>query len=133
MKITSKQYALSLYDVTIDSDKGDLEMIIKNFIKVLVKNNDLKIVDKIIDEFNDILDKKEGRAKVEVISAYKLDNEVIELLNKNISKMLDKKEIIINNKVQKDILGGLILKYNDTVIDGSLKKKLALLKQDLSR
>ena len=42
-----------------------------------------------------------------------------------------KKEIILNEVVKSEILGGIIIKVGDTVIDGSLAKDLKNIKKNL--
>jgi F-type H+-transporting ATPase subunit delta len=48
------------------------------------------------------------------------------LKNKLLAKLKDilKKDIILNEEIDKEILGGIIIKIGDTVIDGSLVKDL---------
>ena len=131
MKITSRQYALSLSELVQDKDEKELDVLIKNFVNILIKNNDLKLSKKIITEFARLCDEADGIAKVDVISVKKLDQEIIGLLSKHIATKLDKKNIIINNKISKNILGGIILKYGDTIIDGSFRKKINCLRSKL--
>ncbi|MEA2088416.1 MAG: ATP synthase F1 subunit delta [Patescibacteria group bacterium] len=133
MKITSKQYALSLYKLVQNRDEKEINFVLKNFVNVLAKNSDLKLSKKIITEFEKFCDEADGTAKIDVISVKKLDKEIIGLLNKHIAAKLDKKNIIINNKISKNILGGIILKYGDTIIDGSFRKKINCLKNKLNK
>ncbi|NCF75058.1 MAG: ATP synthase F1 subunit delta [Xanthomonadaceae bacterium] len=131
MKITSRQYALALYESIKNKEKEELDILLKNFVSVLIKNNDLKLLEKIISEFVKFCDKADGKARVEIISAKKLDQEIISLIGKNIAAKLDKRNIIINNKINKNILGGIILKYGSTIIDGSFKNKINCLRSKL--
>ena len=132
MKITYRQYALSLYELVQDKDEKELDVLIKNFVNILIKNNNLKLSKKIITEFTRLCDEDDGIAKVEIISVKKLDQEIIGLLSKHIAEKLDKKNIIINNKISKNILGGIILRYGDTIVDGSFRKKINCLRNKLS-
>ena len=131
MKITPKQYALSLYELIEEIDPSNVQDVLKNFIVFLAKNNDLKLTDKIIEELETVWNDKEGVADVEVTATQKLDEEMVSLLKEYAIKWLDKKEININKKVDDQILGGIILKHKDIVIDGSLRKKIGLMSNKL--
>lgn len=133
MKITPKQYALSLYEATDETRKDGLDEILKNFTSLLARNNDLKLADKIEKEFIKLWDEKKGSAKVEVTTVGKLNKDIKEKLSANIMKWLDKSEVEIEEKIDKDILGGIVVKYEDVIVDGSLRKKIALLKQELEK
>ncbi|MCD4705954.1 ATP synthase F1 subunit delta [bacterium] len=133
MKITSRQYALSLYELVQNKDEKEIDFVLKNFVNVLVKNSDLKLSKKIITEFTKLCDEADGIAKIDVISVKKLDQEIIGLLSKHIAEKLDKKNIIINNKISKNILGGIVLRYGDTIIDGSFRNKINCLKNKLNK
>jgi F-type H+-transporting ATPase subunit delta len=131
MKITPKQYALSLYELIEEVDPSNVQDVLKNFIVFLAKNNDLRLADKIISELENVWNDKEGIADIEVTATQKLDEEMVGLLKEYAIKWLNKKEININQKIDDQILGGIILKHKDMVIDGSLRKKIVNLKQEL--
>lgn len=133
MKITPKQYALSLYELIEESKASSLDGVLKNFIDFLIKNKDVDLFDRIIVEVEDIWNEKEGIANVEVTSISKLDKATIDLLKDYSAGWLKKKDIRLSEKVDEKILGGFILKHKDLIVDGSLKNKLVRLKQVLEK
>lgn len=133
MKITPKQYALSLYELIEESKPSSLDGVLKNFIDFLIKNKDVDLFDRIIVEVEDIWNEKEGIANVEVTSIGKLDKTTIDLLKDYSAGWLKKKDIRLSEKVDEKILGGFILKHKDLIVDGSLKNKLVRLKQMLEK
>ncbi|MFH1822227.1 MAG: ATP synthase F1 subunit delta [Patescibacteria group bacterium] len=133
MKITPKQYAGSLYDLTVGKNDSQLKDVIKSFINVLLENNDFGKAKKIIEEFEKIWNKEEKTVEAEVTSAKELDNELIKLLKNYIINLFNAKRVNLNNKIDKNILGGVIIKYEDKVIDGSLKTKLRELKNKMQK
>ncbi|MFH1427762.1 MAG: ATP synthase F1 subunit delta [Patescibacteria group bacterium] len=133
MKITPKQYAGSLYDLTVGKNDSQIKDIIRNFINLLLENNDFAKVNKIIEEFEKIWNKEEKIVEAEVTSVKKLDNELIKLLNNYIINLFNAKRVNLNNKIDKNILGGVIIKYEDKVIDGSLKTRLGELKNKMQK
>jgi F-type H+-transporting ATPase subunit delta len=128
MKITPKQYAISLYETTKNVDKFKVEKRIENFVDILKKNNDLSLADKIINEYNKYHRDLRGISKIEVTSSDKLDSET---LNKIIQKF--KNQIEVEEKIDKSLINGIVIKINDDVlIDGSVRRKLEDLKKSLA-
>jgi len=131
MKISAKQYAQSLYEVVKDKKDSQIRKIIKNFSRILINNNDILKIDKITAEFVRIWNRERGIVEAEIIGARKFDNKIIKLLNDYIIKLSGAKKIEIKQTVDKNILGGVIIRYEDRVIDGSLKTKLSELKNKM--
>ncbi|OGF39862.1 ATP synthase F1 subunit delta [Candidatus Falkowbacteria bacterium RIFOXYC2_FULL_47_12] len=132
MKITIKQYAQSLYEVLAEIEsEADVKVALNNFVKLLSARRSLNKTGKIIAEFEKIWNREQGIVEGELVSAKKLDNGIIELLNCHIVKLLSIKEVNLANQIDKNILGGFIVKVGDTVIDGSVKNQLNNLKNKL--
>ena len=128
MKITPKQYAVSLYDSTKDVDDTLLGKRISNFVNILKKNNDLSLAGKIIEHYYKYRREQKNISKVEITSHDKLDSETIDNIIKKFNKQID-----VEEKIDKTLLGGIIIKIDDnTLIDGSVKRKLATLKKNLT-
>ena len=133
MRFTAKQYAEGLYEATKGKESGEVKVAIGRLVKLLVGNNDFGKVKAIINEYAKAYDKGEGLLEAEVISAHELNDDVVKLLNEYILKVSGAEKVIVNQKVDKDILGGVIIKYEDKVVDGSLRKKLFLLGSQISK
>jgi F-type H+-transporting ATPase subunit delta len=65
----------------------------------------------------------EQRVEVSVTSAYKLDSKQKTKLANALKKRLNR-EISITTQVDKSLIGGVILRAGDTVIDGSVRGRL---------
>lgn len=130
MKYTAKQYAQGLYEATEELGDKEALQIIKNFISFLEKNYDLGMLDSIIVEFKDLYDKKHDIKKVFIESARQLSEEskkeIIELLQKLINK-----KIILQENVNFEVLGGVKMRIDDLLIDGSIKKRISDLQKIL--
>jgi len=131
MKITNKQYAQSLYEVVSTAEDGDVQVVMKNFVKVLIEKNKLGKAEKIIQEFEKIWNREQGIIEGELTSARELGDEIIVLLNCYIVKLLGVDKVKLENKIDKNILGGFVARLGDTVIDSSLKSQLQSLKSKL--
>ncbi|MCG2690591.1 ATP synthase F1 subunit delta [Candidatus Parcubacteria bacterium] len=124
MKITPKQYAESLYQSVINKKDSRIKGILDNFVKLLIDNNDISKIDKIIGQFKKIWNREEGIVEAEAVSARELDKKIVKLLNGYIVQLSGARKVLLKQKVDKNILGGVIIKYEDKILDGSLKMKL---------
>ncbi|MFA5359540.1 MAG: ATP synthase F1 subunit delta [Patescibacteria group bacterium] len=131
MKITAKQYALSLYETIDGQSAAQVKAVIKKFVELLAKKNQLSRAEKIIAEFIKIWNDKRGIIEAQAVSAKELNKETVKLLKNYIVKLSGAKEVIMSQEVNKDILGGVVIKYGDKVVDGSLKLQLVDLKEKL--
>ena len=94
-----------------------------NFFMTLLDENRLDAFKNIYELFREEADKLKNIQNIEILSAVNIEDEEKERLIKQLSSKLSK-EIVLNVNENKDILGGLVIKYQDKVIDLSLKNKL---------
>jgi F-type H+-transporting ATPase subunit delta len=128
MKFTHKQYAQALYEAIADTAPKDQDKVIENFIEILKQKGDLPEYERIITAY-EIYDKEQrGITEVEITTAgdTKLSKPLLDELNKLIGK-----DIEIKEKVDSGIIGGIVVRAGDTLIDGSIKNQLNQLRQDL--
>ena len=131
MKITTKQYAEGLYQSVKGKSEKETNNIIDNFVNVLIANNDISKSNRIIEQFEIIWNKEEGIVEAEIVSSGKLSSGVVELLNDYIAKLSGAKEVVMQERVDKSVLGGVVIKYGDRILDGSLRMRLGELKNEL--
>jgi len=133
MKISARQYATSLYEAIQGKKDGEVRADMKKFVKMLAKNNDFKKAAEIIRELDKIFKKEEGILEAEVTSANPLKKEMAKTLKDYIAVLSGAKKIEMKESVDERILGGVIIKYEDKVFDGSLRSKLGDLKRNLTK
>lgn len=133
MKITTTQYAKSLYELTAGKTKHEVDGVVVNLIKVLQKNNQLKLVDKIIAKFNEISNQENGIVEAEVITRDKIQDTVIKKIEKFVKEKYSAKEVILHNKIDLNIKGGIVIKVGDEILDASIARSLSELKKELAR
>lgn len=132
MKISINQYARSLYESTADKSESDVDIFLVNFVKVLAKNRQTKLAVKIIKKFGELYNKENGIAEVEAISSRKLEADQIKQIEKFIQEKYSVREVIIDNKIDESIKGGIILKIGDEILDASVERQLRELKKSLN-
>ena len=131
MKITAKQFALSLYEAVTGKPAAQVKSVIKKFVELLAEKNMLSLADKIVAQFVKIWNEKRGIVETEVVSANNLNKETIKLLKNYIIKLSGVKEVVVDVKANKGLLSGVIIRYGDRVLDGSLKTRLEELKSEI--
>ena len=103
--------------------KANYHECFRGFINILTKHNKILYYQKIFKEFNKIIDEKNGLTEVEVITSETLTKKVEDSIKEKLMNSLDIK-IKLKKIVQKDILGGIIIKIKSMMIDNSIKSKL---------
>jgi F-type H+-transporting ATPase subunit delta len=131
MKITPTQYAQVLYEATKGKSHDEINSVLSDFLKVLVKNNKLKNINLIIKKFDDVWNKEEGIVEAEITSREELSHQLINILTKKIQDKYRAREVLINNKIDKNIKGGIIIQIGDEVLDSSVAGQLKRLKSKL--
>ncbi len=132
-KISEKKYAIALLESIKGKDKKQTEEIIKNFILILKKNNKLSSINKIMWEFDKVYDYENSIVNAEVTTTIEIDKNQKQDIEDLLKKKTKAKTINIENTISKKILGGIIIKYGDRIIDASLRTKLNNLKIELSK
>ncbi len=124
MKISSNHYAMALHETVEESPEGKMEMIVKNFVKVVFNNGDGNKIDDIIFQFNKVWNKKHDITEAEIVTARKIDKKLTERVKQYILQKTNAKTIDIKENIDEKILGGIIIKYDDYITDFSLTKKV---------
>ena len=94
-----------------------------NFLKIVAQHNKLVIIENIFLHFKKMIEEKNNQTTVSIISISPLED----VLKKELSKKLENitgKKIIVINQIDKNIIGGIIIKINSVMIDFSIKTKL---------
>jgi F-type H+-transporting ATPase subunit delta len=77
-----------------------------------------------------MLDEQLGKIEVDVTVAQKLSSEQLEEVRQRVSAAL-KKDAVVHQYVDESIIGGLVIRVQDKLIDASVKTQLAAMKQQL--
>lgn len=102
----------------------------KNFLEVLAKQKRLAILPLITDLYEQLRNKHENIVKIKIISAIPLLKEQQEKLQQRLQKRIGTK-IIPQYQQDQSLLGGIVIRIGDQVIDGSVRGKLQKLEKYL--
>ena len=105
------------------SENFKLETLFKNFLSFLITKRRFFYLEQILNSFNEICSEKKGELKAEIKSAKDLTQEEINTITDELSNNF-KSKIKLNYKVDKSLIGGLVVQVGSTMIDTSIKNKL---------
>ena len=105
------------------SSQMNLSKLIINFLKVLVKKRRIFFVNKIFKNFMSLVSKKKGEVQASLISSKKLTSEELKNLNQNLTQATGT-PIVLDYKVDENLIGGLKIQIGSLMIDTSIKNRL---------
>lgn len=119
-----------LLDIISGVFGGQLSKSNTNFIKVLIDAGRLRYVSHISSQFEEKRAEAEGRVDIKVVTAYELEPEQVNRISAAMSKRLGKK-VTVASVVDRSLIGGMVIRAGDSVIDASLRGRLNQLRNAL--
>jgi len=126
--------------ISIEARKDAIEKVFEdqisnemlNFLKILLDKKRGIEIPYIKEEFEKAVHTHNNIIKATVITAVEMNEDQIEKVKGKLSGLTGN-EILLKNKVDKDLIGGMVIYIGDKVIDGSLKKRLSDIKEELAQ
>lgn len=109
----------------------DLAPLAVNLASLLIVKGRLAVTDQIAAEYQLMVDAHHGLERAEVVTAVPLDEEDTGKLKERLEALLGK-QVVLTSRVEPAILGGLVARIGDRLIDGSTLTNLLTLKRRLS-
>ena len=120
----------SKINLILDICQDQLQDEAKNLVKILVLNGKLQLLPTIAEQFEGYKAEDEGYANVELVSAYALSKAEQTKYVAMLEKFLNKK-VNATVSVDNSLIGGILAKAGDKVIDGSIRGQLKQLAKRL--
>ena len=108
----------------------DLSEMIANTLMLLAQNKRLELLLDILNYFEVILSENSGYKIAEVTVSYELSATEKNNIQKRLEKELDSK-VQLSLRIDPQILGGIIIKVDNKMLDASLKKKFIYLNDNV--
>ena len=125
-RLTSTEKATTFVEVC--GDKFDAQA--RNFLSIVSENNRMEVLPEIADMFELYKAEQEKSVDVDVTSAFALNDEQQDKLAKVLSARLGR-EVRLHAAEDASLIGGVVIRAGDLVIDGSVRGKLAKLAEAL--
>lgn len=149
MKLTPQQYATALFDAVSETAPHHHDAVLDKFVKILEQNGDLGKFDEIDAEFRKLKLASEGIKEAEVTVAreteinHQIVHELNQIINADVGTGLQpvqskegttaNRSLQVKTRVDESIIGGVMVRVDDTLIDASVKRQLLNLNQSLKK
>ena len=102
----------------------------RSFLEILVQRGRLELAPQILDEFRRLTDEHRGVAVVEVTTAVPLDAQATRLLSQRLATYTGK-QVRLEMQVDPAVIGGVVARIGDELIDDSVRGRLERLRRNL--
>jgi F-type H+-transporting ATPase subunit delta len=99
------------------------------FLELLLEKNRENLLPDTIKYFMRLVDDSQGIMRGELQTAYLLSEQQIEALKKRLDRITGK-NVLLHQNINPDLLGGFMVKLDDTVIDTSIRNQLLKMREN---
>lgn len=109
---------------------ADVSQVMANFLNLLVQKGRAEVLPDIAETFTAMVDLEKNVCQGTVVSAMELNADLQEKVKSTLENITGK-QVVLSAEVDPTIIGGIIAKVGDLVLDGSIKTQLASLKESI--
>jgi F-type H+-transporting ATPase subunit delta len=131
-------FFFSPYLTSVDKKEGlekgitGLEDILNNFFELLIENHRMAAIFGIRREFEALWDAENHLLPVQITSAVELDKKTVKQIGDEIAEQTGQK-VELSTEVDPDVLGGLVVRVGNTVLDASVRRRLENLRREVAK
>lgn len=111
---------------------GQLSSSLNNFLKIIIDKDRVSAIEAILKSYKSLLNEKNNVVEGVAITAIAMTKDEISELEAKLSSKYNK-NVTLENKVDESILGGVLVRLGNEEIDGTVKTRLAKMKEQLSQ
>jgi F-type H+-transporting ATPase subunit delta len=130
-KVIDQQLAEVLYQLTNQAKDKELAGLLDKFANYLVSSGQTQRWPVIADLYRQKWLNRQGILEVEIICARPLDQNYLQTLTDELTKLLSASQLIVKTKLDPEILGGMIIRLPDRLLDASYRRQLRNLQANL--
>jgi F-type H+-transporting ATPase subunit delta len=105
---------------------------LRNFLMLLVDRRRILLLEPICEQYITLLRQKNQTVLAEISSAVPLSQEQEQAIREKVIAMTNARQVDLETKIDRDLIGGVIIKVGSQVIDASLRSQLRRLSLRLS-
>lgn len=110
----------------------DADPALVNFLELLVENHRMPAIFRVRREYDRLWEEENKRLPVEITSAVELDEDVIKRLGDQIGAQTGR-SIQLTANVDPDVLGGIVLRVGNQILDASIRNRLDQLRRSVAK
>ena len=118
-------------DILAKAFQDRMPRLLVRFLQTLVTNRRQMLIPAITTEYLALVDEASGRVHAQVTVSRDPSDGERDAITRELSRVLGR-QVVSHVVVNPEILGGVVVKVGDTVMDGSVRRRLALLKYQLA-
>jgi F-type H+-transporting ATPase subunit delta len=103
-----------------------------NFLKLLIENHRMPVIFRTRQQFERMWERENQLLPVDITSAIELDQETTENLGRTIGERAGRK-VRLAAHVDPDILGGIVLRVGNSILDASIRNRLEQLRRHVAQ
>jgi len=111
-------------------DDADPELV--SFLELLIEKHRMPAIFRIRRQFDERWQKENRRLPVQITSAIELDESTVKQIGDTIGERTGQK-IELSREVDPDILGGIVLRVGNSILDASIRHRLDQLRKQVAR
>ena len=114
------------------TDKPELSNVMKSFLLLLFDKGRIGFLSSINQFYGKLADELKGIARASLVSATELSAETVEKIRQTLSQKTGK-EVVLDIEQDPGLIGGIVTKIGDLVLDGSIRTQLNNMRESLKR
>lgn len=104
----------------------------QNFLELLIENHRMPVLFRLRREYDVLWDHENRRLPVEVTTAVTLDPAIVAELGSRVGQQTGQ-NVDVSSKVDPDILGGMVLRVGNSILDASIRHRLNQLRREVAK
>jgi ATP synthase F1 delta subunit len=108
------------------------EPVFMNFLEALIERHRMPAIFRIRDRYQDMWEEERDLLPVEVTSAVALNESTVASIGERIGQQTQR-TVELSSKVDPDILGGIVLRVGNVILDASIRNRLEQLRKQVAR
>ena len=106
--------------------------IVMNFLELLLEKHRMPAIHRIRRDYDALWREERKLLPVHVTSAVELDEEIVKSLGDRISEKTGR-QVDLTAKVEPEIIGGIVLRVGNSILDASIRNRLEQLRRQVAR
>lgn len=111
--------------------EGKVSRPVLGVLHVLIEKRRESLLDNVVDEFDVYRDKHEGVVQATITTARKLEADLADALRAALEQQI-KKKVVLHERVDPEVLGGIRVNLGDAVLDGTVRRSLQDMRRSLA-
>ena len=116
----------------LDRTVSGADPIVVNFLKLLIENHRMPVIFRVRRGFDELWEHENRLLPVQVTSAVELDSATVKQIGDRIAEQTGQK-VDLSATVEPEILGGIVVRVGNQVLDASIRNRLEQLRKQVAR